>query len=159
MFWIVNQRDGKSLVLGSEDGERWLVFNDPANMEAVNLSLRMPGDEYPDPQLRFQHMLIALLHDPRIRTCGPGFASQSDRVLETYTFPGGANVDVLREACGTDPIFRRDETSWSSEIRILDHTGAVREVQMTGGSMPLSIAEFAMRDVLPEGTFYFADEF
>ena len=159
VIWVVDSDDGKSLVVVSFDGENWHSFNNPANLGLVNRGLRMPGPEARNPEYKFQHMLIAILHDPRILICGSWYIEQSEDVLEAYVRTDENDVNLLRDICKKDPEFQLRSSDWSSTVRIMDYTGTIKDVKMTGRLNPLTISGFSITDISAKGDFFFADLF
>ncbi|MCV0424302.1 MAG: hypothetical protein K5905_02415 [Roseibium sp.] len=159
LVWIVDPSTAESRVFASPTGDTWFSLNKPANVSILNRDLVEPDLGASETAGILSQRLTALLYDPRVLLCEPGFASWPESILKTYLAPGGQSLDTLRSACQTPPALRHSANKWALTARLMDWRGAILDVEYTGSSSPFQVNTMNMTEAMHPGSFNFADEF
>jgi hypothetical protein len=158
VLWIIDGMTGRSFVAASFDGSDWVQTNTP-DFEALahGLTIAEPTDR--TTTNRLVRVTMALLYDPRFVVCDGAFAAKPEAVLKTYLAGRKASLDDLRRVCIDETRVALDDGTWRLETHILDYTGAVRRLRLHGRRDPTRVDGCELSEIVPAGTFYFADEF
>ena len=138
--------------------ESWFQLNAP-DYAATNHSLTVAPQSEPAGVLRLARVLTALLYDPRFVLCDKRLGTRSEAVLSSYVAGRSATTAQLRALCQDDPLIRVDSRNWSADLRLMDYTGAIRQLTLAGRNNPVTVDAVTHNEIAPPHTFYFADEF
>ncbi len=158
LLWLVDSRSGRSFIAAKFREENWFQLNSP-DYAATNHGLNVPALTEQAGVLRLVRVLTALLYDPRFVLCDKRLGSRSEAILSTYIAGRSATTAQLRALCQDDPLIRVDGRSWSADFRIMDYTGAIRQLKLAGGNNPVTVDALNHSEIAPPNTFFFADEF
>jgi hypothetical protein len=158
VLWIIDRRTGRSFIAASFDGADWVQTNTPDfGALAHGLTIAEPTDRVTTNRL--VRVATALLYDPRFVVCDRAFAAKPEAVLKTYLAGRKVSLDDLRRVCIDETRVALEGGIWRLETHILDYTGAVRRLRLHGRRGPTRVDGCELSEIVPAGTFYFADEF
>ena len=154
--WVVDGASGRSLMIATMHGSP-IVLSD-LNHAALNTMISPAAGEADD---RFEQALdlFKLIYDPRFLLCDSAFADQPEFIVDSYTAPGGGTVAELLSLCTEPEVTATPDAATRYVFRILDFSGAVREVTVSiADTSPPQITHASVAALTMEGRFYFADE-
>ena len=156
LVWVVDDMTGRALVIGTLDG-RVVVLSD-LNYSGLNAAIKADS---PTDEIEFDQLIdwLKLIYDPRILVCDPDFADQPEVLLDSYTAEGGGKIAELLSLCAEVQTVRSPDGTTQYTFRVLDYSGAIREVSVSVTAPPCRISKVNVAALTMEGRFYFADEF
>lgn len=159
LFWVVDPASGESRMFATAGSGVWKPLNRPPDLAVLNRDLIKPDLAAPETPEILTQRLTALLFDPRVLLCEPGFAGWSDKILQTYLVAGGQPLETLRNVCQVQPSLMTRGNHWVAKARVMDFRGAIVDVEFTGSIDPFLVENTSAVETMPAGSFNFADEF
>ncbi|WP_434050708.1 MAG: hypothetical protein RDA78_15390 [Roseibium sp.] len=159
LFWVVDPASSESRVFASAGNGVWKPLNRPPDTAMLNRDLIKPDLAAPETPEIVTQRLTALLFDPRVILCEPGFAGWSDKILQTYLVAGGQPLETLRTVCQVQPTLMTRDNQWIARARVMDWRGAIVDVEFTGSIDPFLVENTSAVETMPAGSFNFAEEF
>lgn len=163
IYWIVDGDSGKSVMIINDNNDEWICLNCPEGINPISkiINIYLGGSKWIDflSTYEFCRLLMELYKNPQGYICSNRFLQEEEEVLDTFLGGSEATLDALRSSCIEPKYELSGEGKWHLQYNILNENGGIDQWDVLGNYIKFEIISINIKPILPNGSYYFPDEY